>query len=187
MTISPITFTLKDGRTATLRCADPENTADLQGLIDFITTAIKETPYLLRSPEECGRYTLEGEASFVRGNNDDPNALMLLCDVDGKVAGNCDIRFSSAIKTRHRGNIGIALRKEYWNLGIGTAMFKALEDFSRSLPNARQMELEFIEGNSRARALYEKMGFRITGLRPDAIMNADGTLVNEYQMVKKLS
>ena len=49
-----------------------------------------------------------------------------------------------------------------------------------------QMELEFAEGNSRARALYEKMGFRIAGLRPDAIRLKDGTLLNEYIMVRKM-
>ena len=49
-----------------------------------------------------------------------------------------------------------------------------------------QMELEFVEGNQRARALYEKMGFRIAGVKPDAIRLKDGTLLNEYFMVKKL-
>ena len=44
------------------------------------------------------------------------------------------------------------------------------------------MELEFIEGNARARALYEKMGFRITGMHPDAIRQKDGTLLALYLM-----
>ena len=34
--------------------------------------------------------------------------------------------------------------------------------------------------------LYEKMGFRITGVKPDAIRLKDGTFVNEYMMVKKM-
>ena len=48
------------------------------------------------------------------------------------------------------------------------------------------LELEFIEGNSRARALYERMGFRIVGLRPDGIRLRDGTLCNEYLMQLRL-
>ncbi len=47
-----------------------------------------------------------------------------------------------------------------------------------------QMELDFIEGNTRARALYEKMGFRIAGIKPNAIRLKDGTLLNEYSMVR---
>ena len=34
--------------------------------------------------------------------------------------------------------------------------------------------------------LYEKFGFRIAGILPDAIRLKDGTLLNEYRMVKKL-
>ena len=48
------------------------------------------------------------------------------------------------------------------------------------------MELDFIEGNVRARALYEKMGFRITGVKPDAICQKDGSYRNQYMMVKRL-
>ena len=49
-----------------------------------------------------------------------------------------------------------------------------------------QLELEFVEGNSRARALYEKRGFRIAGIHPDAFLMPDGSLKNEYLMMKKL-
>ena len=48
------------------------------------------------------------------------------------------------------------------------------------------MELEFIEGNDRARHLYEKMGFRIAGVRPNAIRLKNGTLLNEYTMVRTM-
>ena len=49
-----------------------------------------------------------------------------------------------------------------------------------------QMELDFVEGNTRARALYEKMGFRITGIRPNAIRLKNGTLLNEYSMIREV-
>ena len=53
--------------------------------------------------------------------------------------------------------------------------------------NILQMEHEFVEGSTRARALYEKMGFRITGVRPNAICLKDGTPLNEYSMIRKSS
>lgn len=55
-----------------------------------------------------------------------------------------------------------------------------------SFEDVIQMELEFVEGNTCARHLYEKMGFRITGVRPNAIRLKNGTLLNEYMMVKEL-
>ena len=70
--------------------------------------------------------------------------------------------------------------KEYWNQGIGTRLFQELIRIAEENPNLIQMELDFVEGNSRARALYEKMGFRITGVKPNAIRLKAGTLLNEY-------
>ena len=82
--------------------------------------------------------------------------------------------------------MAIALRKAYWNTGIGTAMFGAMESIARAREGVIQMDLEFIEGNTRARALYEKVGFRIVGMHPDAIRQADGTLYALVAMQKKL-
>lgn len=183
MRIKDIEFKLKDGRNAILRNPGDE---DIQGMLDYLYISAGETDFILRYPEECSKYTPEGEKVLFDRMNDSENETMLACIVDGKVAGNCQITWSTGLKTKHRAKIGIALLKEYWNQGIGTAMFEEMIRIARSNPNIIQMELEFIEGNSRARALYEKMGFRITGVKPDAIRLKDGTLLNEYSMVKKI-
>ena len=65
-------------------------------------------------------------------------------------------------------------------------MFQELIRIAENNPNILQMELDFVECNSRARALYEKMGFRITGVRPNAIRQKDGTLLNEYSMIREI-
>ena len=65
-------------------------------------------------------------------------------------------------------------------------MFEEMIQIAIERGGVSQIELEFIEGNRRARSLYEKMGFRITGVKPDAIKMKDGTFVNEYMMVKRL-
>ena len=106
--------------------------------------------------------------------------------MDGKVAGNCGISFGTHLKTRHRAGVAIALLRAYWNLGIGTRMFREMIRIAEERPETIQMELEFVEGNTRARALYEKMGFRITGVHPNAIRLKDGTLLNEYMMIREI-
>ena len=87
---------------------------------------------------------------------------------------------------RHRGHVAITLYKKFWNRGIGTRMFRELIRIAEGNPDILQMELDFVEGNTRARALYEKMGFRITGVRPNAIRLKDGTLLNEYSMIREI-
>ncbi|MBR4888117.1 MAG: GNAT family N-acetyltransferase, partial [Clostridia bacterium] len=132
-----------------------------------------------------GRYTAEDEkALFERVNASDSEA-MLVCLVDGKVAGNCQIAWKKSIKTRHRAAVAIALLREYWNLGIGTAMFRELIDTARK-NGVEQLELEFVEGNERGKALYEKMGFVVVGEKPDAYRLKDGSSRKEISMIKRL-
>ena len=183
MIIETTEFMLKDGRKAILRSPREE---DIPGVLEYLYITSGETEFLLHYPEECGKYTPEGEkALFERKNASDCEA-MLVCLVDGKIAGNCDISWSNKIKTRHRASVAIALKREYWNLGIGTRLFEELIRIAEADGEIMQMELEYVEGNSRARALYEKMGFRITGVRPNAIRLKDGTLLNEYTMIREI-
>ena len=183
MLIKDFEFTLKDGRTATIRSPKDE---DIQGVLDYLYISSGETDFILRYPEECTKYTAEEEKQLFDRMNTADNETMLVCIVDGKVAGNCQITWSNGIKTRHRAHVAIALLKEFWNLGIGTRLFQELIRIAEENENILQMELDFVEGNSRARALYEKMGFKITGVKPDAIRLKDGTLLNEYSMVRKM-
>ena len=183
MIIKDIAFTLKDGRKALLRSPKDE---DIQGVLDYLYISAGETEFILRYPEECGKYTYEGEKALFDRINASDNEVMLVCIVDGKVAGNCQIVWKTGLKTRHRASVAIALLKEFWNQGIGTRMFEEMIRIAEENPNILQMELEFVEGNKRARALYEKMGFRIAGIKPNAIRLRDGTLLNEYYMIREI-
>ena len=183
MIIQPFEFALKDGRRALVRSPRDE---DIPGMLEYLYVSAGETEFILRYPEECGKYTPEGEkALFDRVNASDREA-MLVCLVEGKVAGNCQIVWTAGMKTRHRASVAIALLREFWNQGIGTRLFQELIRIAEEQEHILQMELDFVEGNTRARALYEKMGFRITGVRPNAIRLKDGTLLNEYSMVRPI-
>lgn len=183
MEIQAIHFRLKDGREAVLR--NPVE-ADVPGTLEYLRKSAEETEFILRYPEECDRYTEEKEKALFEETRISPQRLYLICEVEGRIAGNCDIAFGNHIKNRHRGSIGIALIKEFWNLGIGTKMFETLIRVAEARPEVTQIELDFVEGNSRARALYEKMGFRIAGVHPNAIRLKDGRLLNNYLMIREI-
>ena len=179
MIIPEITFKLKYERQAILRC--PE-ISDTDGVLEYLVKTTYETDFLLRSPEELDKYTYENEKNYLEKIISSKNILMLLCVVDGKIAGNCQIDFMDHVKTAHRAKIGIALLSKYWNLGIGTKMFEVLIETARNREGITQLELEYIEGNDRARALYEKMGFRAVAVLPKMIKSKDGKLLSEIFM-----
>ena len=183
MIIEPFEYLLKDGRKALIRSPKDE---DIPGMLDYLLISAGETEFLLRYPEECDKYTAEGEKALFDSVNKSDNEAMLVCLVEGKVAGNCQVAWSNGIKTRHRASVAIALLKEYWGQGIGRRLLQELIRIAEANENILQIELDFVEGNSRARALYEKLGFRIIGVKPNAIRLKDGTLLNEYSMIKEL-
>ena len=183
MTRHDIPFTLRDGRKALIRSPLEE---DIPGVLDYLTQSAGETEFIMRYPEECPKYTPEGEKALFDRVNAADNEAMLVCLVEGKVAGCCQVMWSRAIKTRHRAQVAIALLKDVWGQGLGTRMLTELIDIAGENENILQVELDYVEGNARARALYEKLGFRLTGVRPDAIRLKDGTLLNECSMILRL-
>ena len=176
------TITLKNGRTALLRAPHPEDAAEMA---EYMKRTAGETHFLMRTPEEC-TVTAEQEAIYLQNIIDSPDNLMIVCEIDGRIAGNCQITFRNRVKSRHRASVAIALLKEFWGLGIGTAMFEEMIAAAYGRGGIMQLELEFIEGNDRARALYEKMGFRIVAELPNDTRLPDSTLLSLFFMVKTL-
>lgn len=183
MIIDECRFQLKNNQNALIRSPREE---DIPGILDYLYISAGETEFILRYPEECSKYTPEFEKSLIERINQSTNEAMLLCIVDDEIAGMGNISSSQWIKTRHRAGLGIAILQKYWGLGIGTRLMQELIRIAERDPNILQLELDFVEGNVRAQALYEKMGFIITGRKQNSIRLKDGTLLDEISMIRKL-
>ncbi len=172
---------LKNKAAAILR--NPEK-SDAKDMNTFFKACFSETDFFIRYPEEWTQ-TEEGEAEFIESSNKSQYSMVIICVIEGKIVGNCSLMFNQRIKTRHRASISIGVLKKYWGLGIGTAMFSEMISIAGENGIA-QIELDYIEGNSQARSLYEKMGFILTGEKPNAIRLKDGTMLKEFSMIKEL-
>ena len=174
-------ITLKDGREAMLKSPCVE---DAEKLLRYITISCGETEFLARYPEEWN-ITVEQEEAWASRIRSSPNTLAITCYLGGEVVGNCEITFRGGIKTSHRAVIAIAVLKDFWELGIGSAMFCELIAAAKAR-GTEIMELEFIEGNTRAQRLYEKFGFQIVCKKPNAYRFKDGSYHAEVSMQKYL-
>ncbi len=173
---------LKDGREAIFKTPEIE---DAERMLDYIIKASGETDFLLRYPEEWDCMTIEQERAWVTRLRESDDIVAIACFIGGKIAGNCEINFRSGIKTGHRSSIAIAILKDYWNLGIGSAMFCEMIAAAQK-HGTKIMELEFIEGNDRAKHLYEKFGFKIIAEIPNAIKLKGDRYLSEFRMQKYL-
>lgn len=172
---------LKNGASAVFRSPSTEDSAPM---IHYMKTCYSQTPYLLHYPDDFTK-TPEQEAEYLKRVLDSEYNLMIVCEIDGEIAGNCQLSFHNKPKTRHRADVSIALIQKYWGLGIGTAMFEEMFRIAKE-HGIEQLELEVVEGNERAIGLYQKFGFVRTGTRPNAIHLRDGSRLQEFFMVKAL-
>lgn len=182
MTYAEKTVRLSDGRPALLRQPDPKDAAEL---LELLKQTSGETEFLSAYPEEI-RLKTEAEEEFIWNVLESSSRLMILCVVGGKIAGHCQVSFNRSVKTRHRASIAIAVLKDYWGLGIGTAMMNELVH-AASEAGAEQLELEMIEGNERALSLYRKFGFETVGVMPDSYRTKDGKRRGGVYMRKVIS
>ena len=173
---------LKDGAEAIFRSPKVD---DAEKMLDYLRAVSGETDFLMRRADDEFP-DIESEKKWIESGISSENNLKILCEIDGVVAGNCEIMMNSRFRTSHRATLAIAIRKAYWGRGIGTIMFEELEAAARARGGIVQLELECFAVNTRAQALYRKMGFEVDYVHHDALRLSDGTLTDEFGMIKKL-
>ena len=116
------TLILKDGYEAIIRNGVG---ADGPALYDNIIKTHFETDYMLSYPDES-TFNGEKEAKLLEEKTASDNEVELVVFVDGKVAGSAGISsIGDKYKIKHRADFGISLLKEYWGLGLGSALMEA--------------------------------------------------------------
>lgn len=176
-------ITLKDGRVCTLRSAEK---GDAEEMLRYMMQVLGETPYLLSAPEDFAQISPESEADFIEATLDAERAVMITAFEDDRIIGSADLRtIGSRQRVRHRCGMGITILKEYWGVGLGSAIMEALIDSARAL-GYEQLELEVVTENRRALSLYLKYGFQVYGRLPNKVRYDDGTYADDYLMYKTL-
>lgn len=179
MIYNPNSVILNDGTVAVFRSPAKE---DAVQMMEYLKTVCSETDFLTREPEETD-IPIEKEESFLNNILNSENDLMIACEINGRIIGNCNLNRFSMLRTKHRAEVGIAICKDYWGLGIGKFMLTELIRIATEL-GIKQLELEVIEDNKRAIKLYEKLGFRKVGEKPNALCLKDSTMLKELSMIK---
>ena len=164
------TIRLKDGRECVLRNCTAE---DAKAVLRLFLATLGQTDFLTAYPDEI-HTTLEQEADYLRKQDESPDEVMILAEVDGILAGSAAVhRIRSREKTRHRCGFGINVDRTWWGLGIGRGLTEACIECAKSI-GYLQMELEVVSENQRAIALYESVGFVEYGRNPKALRSRLG-------------
>ena len=128
-----------------------------------LDSVARERKYLvfLEAPpfEACREYLLRTEAHGL------PRYIAL---IEGCVVGWCDIRSLERPAFDHSGVLGMGVVAEHRGRGIGEALLRATLESARAQGLTR-VELTVREKNTRAMALYRKVGFEVEGIKKKAV------------------
>ena len=153
---------MKNGKEACLRNG---MASDGPEVFEHFIVTHEETDYLLSYPDE-NSFDAEQEALFLERKTESINEIEIIAVVDGKVVGTAGIEaVGTMYKIRHRAEFGISVLKEYWGLGLGTALLRACIQCAKEAGYV-QLELNVVANNTRAIAIYKKMGFVEYGRNP---------------------
>lgn len=175
-------YTLKNGRKLIVR---QPVAADAEGLIALIQRVDTESRFLGREPGEFD-FTPDRERELIEAMLTVERERWFVAEYEGEIVGQCSV----AIRNRryrfaHRAVLGIMVRADCWGLGIGGRLMREAIAWCRG-KGLEQLELEVVDGNERAIAMYESFGFVKTGAHPRGIRYADGTYADELFMVLRL-
>ncbi|MDE1804706.1 MAG: GNAT family N-acetyltransferase, partial [Candidatus Micrarchaeota archaeon] len=91
------------------------------------------------------------------------DTIASVAEVGGKVVGLCDVKGQHRLAdTTHVGVLGIAIRKEFRAMGVGSALLKDV--IRRSKRRFDIITLSVFGTNKKAEELYRKVGFRRYGV-----------------------
>ncbi len=158
--------------------------SDAPDMVRHINSVIGERACIILQK----KLTLKGEKKWLKetiGEIEKGHAVMLCAIVDGKYAGGCEVRRRHPGGISHVGKLGIILGRDYRNLGIGTELIKATEGLAKAQMKTEIMRLSFFNDNSRARHVYEKMGYREIGKVQKGLKHY-GKYCDEVLMAKRL-
>ena len=154
--------------------------SDASILIDFLNQIGQESDYttldetgMLMNPEQVATF-LEQQASL-------PNRISI---VNEELAGLVSITADSYKRVAHIGDVFVAVKKAFWNQGLGRILMEEVIDWATESDIIRKLALSVQVRNKRAIHLYKSLGFEIEGLQKRGAYLEEGKFLDVYLMGK---
>lgn len=180
--IIPRTHDLADATRLVIRTA---RRADGPALAETWRQIIPTTQMVLTSP---GEFTLsdEEESSLLESWAAHPCSTMIAAFDQDRPVGMLGLVASKHRRNAHVVDLGMALRIECRGQGLGTAMMAAAIDYAVANPWIERITLGVWSHNDPGRRLYARFGFVPEGYRVGQGRLADGTVIDEILMARRV-
>lgn len=144
---------------------------DAEAIIAYMKRITSEPDNgLLYEPGEFD-WSIEQEQAFIQAQMDSDNGVMLVAEIDqppetGKtIIGLVNCGGGPRRANRHTVSLGISVKLEWRNQGVGTALMEQVIQWARETGIVTRIQLDVFETNERAIHVYEKLGFQVEGTK----------------------
>jgi ribosomal protein S18 acetylase RimI-like enzyme len=150
-------------------------------LLDYSKLLFASTDQVLTTPAEFN-LTVEDERKWIRGLNQNPNALLLVAELGSQIGGMLFFIPGEKQKNRHTGQFGLNVHPILQGQGIGRLLMETLIQWAKQHPVIEKLYLQAYTTNAPAISLYKTLGFREEGRFVNAIKQPSGQYVDVLQM-----
>lgn len=142
--------------------------SDAGPLLEYLKIIGGESDHLTFGPEGHPN-TIAQEEAYLATINQENNKVMLLGVINQEIIATGSLAGSTRPRLRHTLELGLSVKKAYWNMGVGTALLTALIDSAKRYQHVTQIVLHVVQDNEAAIHLYRKFGFIQQGIFPRQI------------------
>ncbi|RME85370.1 MAG: GNAT family N-acetyltransferase [Caldilineae bacterium] len=163
-----------------VRPARPEDTERVLAYLDEILREPHSN--LLSDPEEFARrFPPDRERAFIEQVAASDTSLFLIAEEGDEIVGQLTLLGSERKALRHTATLGISVRRDRRNRGIGRRLMTEAIAWARDRSTLRRIELNVFVRNEPAVHLYRSLGFEIEGRRRRSIYK-DGEYIDDFIM-----
>lgn len=167
---------IKDGSLLVLRTPKVD---DAKKMIRYINIIGGESNNLLFGKNDF-HLSEDDEKEYIRTVGISSNSIMLIGIINDKIVSVSNISGNTRKRIAHNCELSISVKKEYWNLGIGTVVMEELIEFAKK-KKIKNINLGVRKENYNAIKLYKKFGFEIIGVHKNYFC-IDGIYYDEVLM-----
>ena len=128
----------------------------------------------------------ERQKKMIESMNDSDNSTIFVAEnKNNEVVGYLFAIGGNAKRNKHSAYIVVGISENYRGQGVGTKLFKGLEQWATQ-HGIHRLELTVVTRNQAGLSLYKKMGFEVEGTKRHSLF-INNEFVDEYYMSKLIS
>jgi len=149
-----------DGKKIKIRKISKSDLKKVKKFQEFINSLIEEKVFI----QQNKKFNLKEEIAWLKEKIKkikEKKAVILIAEHENKIVGSAEIKLDWG-RQEHIGHYGIAIRKEYRKMGLGTYLTKEILKLAKKelKPSPKIIRLSVYSPNKIAIKLYKKFGFK---------------------------